>query len=67
MKVSLWSDIYESYVITANLNKGDVSSAKEGLLESYTSEHADYGLFRCVFLSANKLVVTSISSATSYA
>lgn len=36
MKVSLWSDIYEGYVITATLNKGSVSSAKEGLLESYT-------------------------------
>lgn len=36
MKVSLWSDIYDSYVITATLNKGSVSSAKEGLLESYT-------------------------------
>ena len=51
MKVSLWSDIYESYVITANLNKGDVSSAKEGLLESYTygaPSAGEYG-YLCIY------------------
>lgn len=51
MKVSLWSDIYESYVITANLNKGNVSSAKEGLLESYTygvPSTGEYG-YLCIY------------------
>ncbi len=51
MKVSLWSDIYESYVISANLNKGDVSSAKEGLLESYTygvPSAGEYG-YLCIY------------------
>ena len=51
MKVSLWSDIYESYVITVNLNKGDVSSAKEGLLESYTygvPSAGEYG-YLCIY------------------
>lgn len=51
MKVSLWSDIYESYVITANLNKGNVSSAKEGLLESYTygvPSAGEYG-YLCIY------------------
>ena len=51
MKVSIWSDIYESYVITANLNKGDVSSAKEGLLESYTygaPSAGEYG-YLCIY------------------
>ncbi len=51
MKVSLWSDIYESYVITVNLNKGDVSSAKEGLLESYTygvPSTGEYG-YLCIY------------------
>lgn len=51
MKVSIWSDIYESYVISANLNKGDVSSAKEGLLESYTygvPSAGEYG-YLCIY------------------
>lgn len=51
MKVSIWSDIYESYVITANLNKGNVSSAKEGLLESYTygvPSTGEYG-YLCIY------------------
>lgn len=51
MKVSIWDDIYQSYVITANLKKGSVSSAKEGLLESYTygaSSSGEYG-YLCIY------------------